>query len=75
MIACYKYIKERRGNGGLTLGPEKKIFKLGDNTGTKSNRYKLVTNRFRLEIARQFQTIRAVRFQKAFQQEEEGQKA
>lgn len=74
MIACYKYIKERRGNGGLTLGLEKKN-KLGDNTGMKSNRYKLVKNTFRLEIGRQFQTIRAVRFQKAFQKEEEGQKA
>lgn len=30
----------------------KKIFKLVDNTGMKSNRYKLVTNRFRLEIGR-----------------------
>lgn len=74
MIACYKYNKERRGNGGLTLRLEK-IFKLGDNTGMKSNRYKLVINRFMLEIGRQFQTIRAARFQKAFQQEEEGQNA
>lgn len=41
----------------------------------KSYRYKLVTNRFRLEIGRQLQTIGAVRFQKAFQQEEKGQKA
>lgn len=53
----------------------KELFKLGDNAGTKSNRYKLATNRFRLEIRGQFQAVTAVRFQKAFQQEEEGQKA
>lgn len=55
MIACYKYIKKRRRDGGMTLGLEKKN-KLGDNTGTKSNRYKLVTNRFRLKLEDSFKS-------------------
>ena len=62
MIACYKYIKKRSGKGGPTLGFENNVFKLEDNVGTKSNRYKLVTNRFRLEIGRRLKTIRGVRF-------------
>jgi len=66
MIACYKYIKEGKGKWKLTPGLEK-LFKLGDNVGTKSNRYKLATNRFRLEIRRQFQAIRAVKFWKVLQ--------
>lgn len=74
MITCYKYIKEGKGKWKLIPGLQK-LFKLGDNVGTKSNRYKLATNRFRLEIWRQFQAIRAVKFWKVFQQEEEGQKA
>lgn len=44
-----------------TIGEETELFKLKDNTGTRTNGYKLAMNKLRLKIRRTFQSNREVR--------------
>jgi len=46
---------------GVNIG-QGELFNLKDNAGTRSNGYKLVMNKFRLEIGGRFSTIRRMTF-------------
>lgn len=47
---------------GVNIREGEELFNLKDNTGTRSNGYKLVMNKFRLENGRRFPTIRRMTF-------------
>ncbi|CAM5174269.1 unnamed protein product [Natator depressus] len=66
MIALYKYIR------GINTGEE--LFKLSTNVDTRTNGYKLVIGRFRLEIRQRFLTIRGVKFWNSLPREAVGAK-
>ncbi|CAM4567481.1 unnamed protein product [Lepidochelys kempii] len=55
IIALHKYIR------GINTGEGEELFKLSTNVDTRTNGYKLVIGKFRLEIRRRFLTIRGVK--------------
>ncbi|CAM4522288.1 unnamed protein product [Lepidochelys olivacea] len=68
MIALYKYIR------GINTRAGEELFKLSTNVDTRSNGYKLVIGKFRLEIRRRFLTIRGVNFCNSLPREAVGAK-
>ncbi|CAM5120564.1 unnamed protein product [Natator depressus] len=68
MIALYKYIRE------INTGEGEELFKLSTNVDTRTNGYKLVIGKFRLEIRRRFLTIRGVKFWNSLPREAVGAK-
>lgn len=51
---------------GISFGKRKHLFKLKDNIGTRTNEYKLVMNKFRMEIGSRFPNNRITMFCNCF---------
>ncbi|CAM5164461.1 unnamed protein product [Natator depressus] len=68
MIALYKYIR------GINTREGEEFFKLSTNVDTRTNGYKLVIGKFRLEVRRRFLTIRGVKFWNSLLREAVGAK-
>ncbi|CAM4671246.1 unnamed protein product [Caretta caretta] len=68
MIALCKYIR------GINTGEGEELFKLSTSVDTRTNGYKLVIGKLRLEIRRRFLTIRGVKFWSSLPREAVGAK-